>query len=303
MISLDEYDRVQILLGRKGSPRSKHHEFAYTGIIRCSVCGSMFTASEKRKFVKASGEYKTYVYYHCTRKKKDIQCNNQPVTVSDLESQLEMELEQYTIAPEFLTWAVEILNSKKEQDNTDTAKIQAMREQSLAEAQKELDTLTRMRYRDLIDDDQFVKERDVLKDKIAKLKAQLQETVNYDAKWIEFTEKAFYFAAHARQDFINGTKEVKREVFSTFGSNYTANGKKLIFEASIWLIPIAKGYPALYAEYMRLELEKYLTIEARKAALDTIIQSWSAIVEDVRTAISDKNDPNLYIPDLKKITS
>lgn len=299
MITLDEYDRVQMLLGRKGSSRSQHHQFAYTGIIRCSVCGSMFTASEKRKLVKTTGEYKTYVYYHCTRKKKEIGCKNMPITVSDLELQLEMELERYTIAPEFLTWAVEILNSKKEQDNTDTAKIHAMREQSLAESQKELDTLTRMRYRDLIDDEQFVKERDVLKDKITKLKAQLLETVNYDVRWIELTEKAFYFAAYARQDFVNGTKEARREIFSTFGSNYAANDKKLIFEASVWLLPIAKAYPALYAEYRRLELEKYLTIEARKAALDNIIQRWSAIVEDVRTAISDKNDPNLYIPDLK----
>ena len=39
MITLEEYDRVQILLGRKGKPRPKRHTFAFTGFIRCEEGG------------------------------------------------------------------------------------------------------------------------------------------------------------------------------------------------------------------------------------------------------------------------
>src|SRR3989344_5056848 len=35
MVSLEEFDRVQFLLGRKGKPRQKKHSYAFTGIIRC----------------------------------------------------------------------------------------------------------------------------------------------------------------------------------------------------------------------------------------------------------------------------
>jgi site-specific DNA recombinase len=35
IITLEEFDRVQILLGRKGKPRPKKHIFAFTGFIRC----------------------------------------------------------------------------------------------------------------------------------------------------------------------------------------------------------------------------------------------------------------------------
>jgi hypothetical protein len=43
MITPDEYDKVQILLGRKGRPRPKTHEFAFTGSIRCGECGYAIT--------------------------------------------------------------------------------------------------------------------------------------------------------------------------------------------------------------------------------------------------------------------
>src|SRR3989344_535858 len=51
MITLEEYDRVQVILGRSGKPRAKTHNFAYTGIIVCDACGGMITASEKIKIV------------------------------------------------------------------------------------------------------------------------------------------------------------------------------------------------------------------------------------------------------------
>ena len=55
MITLKEYDRVQMILGRKGKPRPKNHEFAFTGSIRCGVCGCLYTAETKKKLLK-SGE-------------------------------------------------------------------------------------------------------------------------------------------------------------------------------------------------------------------------------------------------------
>src|SRR5439155_2450984 len=42
MITEEEFDRVQVLLGRDGSPRpAKHFAFAFTGLIRCGECQAM----------------------------------------------------------------------------------------------------------------------------------------------------------------------------------------------------------------------------------------------------------------------
>jgi len=61
MITLEEFDKVQILLGREGKPRPKTHEFPFTGIIRCGECGSFITAIEKTKIIKSTGKLKTFI--------------------------------------------------------------------------------------------------------------------------------------------------------------------------------------------------------------------------------------------------
>ncbi|OJW84513.1 MAG: hypothetical protein BGO69_11000 [Bacteroidetes bacterium 46-16] len=301
MISLAEYDHVQVLLGRKGKPRLQRHTFAYTGLMRCAECGCMYTATEKVKLVKSTQEYKTYTYYHCSRKHKKAACTNAPLTASDLESQFETELERYTIAPEFLHWALDCIAAEKEKLAEGAASARSMQEQSLSETEKELGNLTRMRYKELIDDEAFIRERDMLASSIARLKVQLREQENHAEKWLALTEQAFVFAAYAQQEFAHGPAESRRDIVSCFGSNYAVKDKKLLYEASVWLIPIEKAYPGLLAEYRRLELQKDLGKEVWNERLGSIIQRWCAIVEDVRTEIKKLNNPTLHIPILKVI--
>ncbi len=300
MITFAEFDQVQIMLGRKGKPRAQHHIFAYTGLITCSVCQSMFTATEKKKLIKSSNQYRTYVYYHCTRKKKGIECHNAPITLTGLEKQVEDILEMYLIAPEFLEFGLDLLREEKEKAGTDAVVVGAIQQKSLEEAQKELDTLTRMRYRELIDDASFIKERNILRDRITRLTAEVRLSKDNSDKWIELTEQALNFAAHAQDHFQDGTIEAKKEICASLGSNYELKDKALIFEASVWLIPIAKAYPELIEEYKRLELQKYLNTEVWDAGLASIIQRWCATVDEVRIAIERNNDVNLHIPLLQQ---
>jgi len=64
MITLEEFDRAQTLLGRPGRAKPKRHEFAFTGLICCGACSGSVTAQEKHNRY----GYR-YVYYHCTNKK------------------------------------------------------------------------------------------------------------------------------------------------------------------------------------------------------------------------------------------
>lgn len=277
MITLEEYDRVQVILGRKGKPRAQTHDFAFTGIMKCEVCGSMYTATEKQKIIKGTGELKTYIYYHCTRKKKDIKCNqNNPMTLKEVEEQIDIELERYTILPKFQEWALEVLNRNNDKEIEDRTKIYEAQHKSLTETQRELDTLTKMRYRELIDDETFIKERDELKAKIVKLTSNLRETENRADKWLELTEKTFNFACYARKEFILGDLNRKREMFSALGQNFLVKDKKIHIEPNEWFVPIEKAYPSLLLEYNRLELDKTLDATSRNERFAQIILSWCA---------------------------
>jgi len=277
MITLEEYDRVQAILGRKGKPRGQVHEFSYTGLMRCEVCGSMYTASEKMKIVKSTGELKPYVYYHCTRKKKEVKCDQRsPLTLKELEEQVDIELERYTIIPTFQQWALEILNRGNDKEIEDRTKIYESQHKSLTETQKELDALTKMRYRELIDDEEFIKSRDELKTKIAKLTSSLRETESRAEKWLELSEKTFNFARYARSKYILGDKAKKRELFSALGQNFSVKDKKVHITPNEWFVPIEKAYPSLLEEYNRLELDKNLDTTTRSERFAQLILQWGA---------------------------
>jgi site-specific DNA recombinase len=93
MITMEEYDRAQFILGRKGKPRNQIHESSYTGVITCGECGAMCTCTVKMKIVKKTGKLTPYVYYNCTKKKRDkeshkVICKQRPVTIEKLEEQI-----------------------------------------------------------------------------------------------------------------------------------------------------------------------------------------------------------------------
>lgn len=275
MITIEEYDRVQFLLGRNGRPRLRKHKFAFTGVIKCGECDYFVTAEEKTKLVKSTGEIHKHRYYHCTHKRRDTKCSQRGgVREADLELQIEKELEKYTILPEFRDWALEILNEKNNQEIEDRSKIYETQYKTLVQIQKELDSLTKMRYRDLIDDDTFIRERNLLQKQITQLKSKLRQTEGRAEKWLELTEKTFNFATYARKAFIMGGLETKKEILSALGSNFTLKDGKLSIEANEWLKPIAEQYPALEAEYRRLELTKFGSTKAKDEAFASLYAKW-----------------------------
>lgn len=275
MITLEEYDRVQVLLGRKGKPRPKKHSFAFTGLLKCEECGGFYTAEIHTKIIKKTGELKSFTYYHCTRKKRDINCTQKKhISLDDLEYQIEKELEQYTILPEFKDWALEVLNDKNDKEIEDRTKIYATQQKTINSTQAQLDNLTKMRYRDLIDDETFVKEKAVLQEQIIQLKGQLRGTEDRAEKWLELTERTFNFATYARTSFINGDTQTKKEILTALCSNPLMNNQKLLVSAENWFVRIKNDYEPLKQEYERLELGKEPMNKRQTAALATIRSRW-----------------------------
>ena len=83
MVTEEEWERVQYILGRKNKPRIKKHNFTFRGPIFCGECGCLVTAETKTKKIIGTGEIKKYTYYHCTRRKKDINCSQHKKLIKD----------------------------------------------------------------------------------------------------------------------------------------------------------------------------------------------------------------------------
>ena len=271
MITLEEFDRVQILLGRKGKPRPKSHEFSFTGIIRCGECGSAVTAIEKTKIIKKTGEIKTFIYYFCTRRKLGVPCKQKIYLPKDeLEKQINKEVTKMEIHPIFKDWALEILKDGHTREIDEKTKVYETRNKALVEAQRQLDNLTQMRYKELIDDIEYIKEKKPLQSQITLLKENLPATEDREKKWIDLTEKAFNFACFASFKFKKGGTQMQKEILSALGQNHTLKDEKLVILTNEWLKPIIEKKEIVNNQINWLELENNEDPQRQKEAFASL---------------------------------
>lgn len=220
MVSLDEFDRVQAILGSRGRPRPKARSFAYTGILRCGHCGLSVTAEEK---VNRFGS--RYVYYHCTKRKRALVCRSRYVTVGDLESQISAFLAGITLPARLLAWGLKRADRlhKEQSAGADTAR--ASIEKAHVGVLRSLDNLTRLRVRDQITDEEFARQRQELEQE----RFHLEEARNTAAKvnWFEPARNLLLFCVYAAEWLLEGTDEEKRLILQIAGSNPVLRNRNL----------------------------------------------------------------------------
>ncbi len=257
MIAKEEFDRVQILLGRKGRHRPQKHNFPLTGIIRCGACGAMVTAEEKWQIICPSCKHKFaskdkdacpnckipitkmvkptilhYNYYHCT-KKVNPKCTQKSIAADKLEKQVDEVLKSIGISELFKQWAIKHLNQLNEEEVTHhTAAISSL-QNAYNDCIKRLDNLVKLKISpqnsdgSLLSDDEFKSQKTAIMQEKISLEDKLKRVGQRVNNWVETAEKTFDFALHARYKFMTGSPDEKREILATIGSNLTLLNKVL----------------------------------------------------------------------------
>ena len=264
MITIDEFERAQELLGKKRKTKQKTRTFSFTGIIKCGYCGCLITAEEKHKYIKTTKKYAKYVYYRCTRRKREMHCKQPTVKLKDLEVQIVNEIEKYTIPEDFKDWALDVIKKKNGEEIKSRSKAYEMLNKNYKELQRQLDNLTKMRLKELISDEEFIKERKDLQTKITNIREKLSHNQDRGQNWIDLVERAFNFAAYAREKFVTTNDlQVKREILSALGQSYTLTDGKLSIEPIEWLVPISNFNKKAGFETSRLEPAEKLVNKAQ----------------------------------------
>ncbi len=278
MITLEEFDYVQRLLGSKGKPRTGVNPYAFTGLIKCGTCGCSIVAKTNVKFNKGKGEYKTYVHYYCTRKSIKRPCNqNKYTSIDAIEKEIDEELAKYSIIPEFRDLAIKILRRKVKQDTKDRTSIYDSLQKARNQKQAQLDKLLDLLTREVIDEESYKKQNKALLIERDGIDDKLRHKEKLSDEQMELTEKAFHFATYSRTQF-NETKDlnVKRDILKTLGESLTLNNGKLTIVPNEWLVPIRDNYPSLEKRFMRVGTKKKAHSKELEQALEPIIESWRA---------------------------
>jgi site-specific DNA recombinase len=223
MVTLDEFDRVQELLGRPGRPRRKRYEFPFTGFIRCGECGFMVTAEHK-----ANKYGFRYVYYHCSKRRLDYKCGQRCLSEKALEHQLFEFLKSVELPKTFQNWALERLQRSAEEEEKAIAAQRASLESSRASVERQLDNLTKLRVRDLLNDEEYLKQREELARERLRVQHHLgQQTINR----FEPEKLLISFNKCLVSSFMEGNSQAKRSILEIVGSNLSLKDKKLNIEA------------------------------------------------------------------------
>ena len=224
MITVAQFEKAQALLGRNDVPRPKTHAFAYTGLIRCSTCQGMITAEGK---VNRHGSH--YIYYHCTHKKRDVACREKSIEEGQLQRQIAGFLESIYLERGEVDQALAVIEQERRNEWQSGSSIKDSIERALETSLRNSDNLTKLRYRELLSDEEFIRQRAELSQEQAKLQQQLRQ-LNSE-QWIEPSQRLFLFSNRAIFWLTHGSISEKRLILATTGSNPMLASKNLSIHA------------------------------------------------------------------------
>jgi site-specific DNA recombinase len=265
MVTMAQFDKAQVLLGRPSRARHKKHGFAYTGLIKCEACGASVTA--ERKVNRYGSEY---VYYHCTHKKRVVQCAEKCVEEKQLDQQISRFLKSIHVNDEDARSALAVMEKERSRTRQAEDGFKEAIMGALEKCQSNLNNLTKLRYRELIREDEFIHEREILTREQIGLRQRLEQIES--ERWIEPSRNLFLFSNRAVFWLAHGTIQEKRLILATVGSNLSLGGKKLNINAK-------KPFELLRTR--------------------SHIPNWCTIVNDVRTFFREHEDvsiPTLPVP-------
>lgn len=260
LMTRDEFNRIQYLLGRGGSPKPKSmkHQIAYRGPIRCAECGALITGEDKYKKL-AKGGTAHYVYYHCT-KRKNPDCGQTYIEQAELEKQINKIVAKFEIPEDFKKWALTTLKELNHREIEDRDRIFGKQQKDYDACLRKIDKLIDMRADSEINEDEFKRKKTELIQEKERLLALLKDVDKRVENWLDIAERGFNFAEKAVQVMktavSSNNAELKKEVFTGIGSNYALDRGKLRIRLDDLLLPLENIHDELWLISEMLELSK-----------------------------------------------
>jgi site-specific DNA recombinase len=283
LITVEEYNTIQELLGRKDKSKPLNHEFAFTGFIKCS-CGLSVTASRKLKVIKSTGAYKTYTFYHCTKRKGAKLCPEKAYTTeASIEAIIIAELEKIQLTPLWKDWAFETV---KEDYHDELDKHQSLLNTTKAHERKllqELDTLLDLRIENQLSDERYKEKKAEREFETLRVREKIKRIETNVNDWIRQVKDKLDFAENAIEKFKTGNEKAKKEICQDLGWNWVLHDKNLLFTRHEWFSDLE--YLKNYYEGKKDRLEPIKTFEKYKESeyFEGARPYLSRLRDDIRT--------------------
>lgn len=274
MLTQAEYDELQRIMGRGKPVYRQRLEFDFTGLMRCGLCGCGVTAERKVKHYKATGNTRTYVYYHCTNSKGG--CSKQGITQQQVETQVIDLLGKVTIHPEIAKWCMEPGQRWFEQESGFNHETLDALLRALSVAERKKTNLLNDRYAnpDALTTEEFIEMKTAMQGEINELKKEIRKAQEQLETVRQTVENVFDFAVNAQYNFEHGSPKLRKEIAAHLGVNYLLTLGKLDFRPHPLLVPI-----------MQIEPAKKGFQRDKDGSLASVYPAWCSIPDTIRTLV------------------
>lgn len=274
MITLEDFDKAQIILGDNGKPRRQTHDHKYTGIVRCAECNCMITAEPPKRKVNKRGEVRIFNYMRCSKKNKDIKCSQPYIRLEDFENEVDEFLEKISIPKAFHEWSIKQLRVWAKEESKQSTYRRSHIQKKYNENESKMDKLVDALVNGVVDESTYKESRTRYELEQKRLKDQLGDYEQNKVKWLDEAEKVFDLAREARSKFDKGDRETKRRVLKAFGSNFSLKDKKLLVELQMPFRQIEKAVDQTKTKFGSLEpFEKGLD-KVKTGRLEEATSEW-----------------------------
>ena len=287
ILTEDEFNRVQKLLGKKGRPtRVNKLDFAFRGPTMCGECGCAVTAESKVRTVCTHCKHKfsckvgtacpkchtdisemvnpkiyTNVYYHCTKKSKVHACSQKSIDESELEKQIAKELSDVEISEDFFRWSVEALKYMHGDESATQEAVVKNLQKKEEDLRSRLDELFVMRADREISGEVMAKMSKETEKELRDVEQEQKRLHNRMTEWLTKADKYLTFAEQVTEKFNKASNEEKRAMLEMLGSTIELRDKKLRIIAPNELIGFRNVYIKLGDELGRFDTQKALDIQ------------------------------------------
>jgi DNA invertase Pin-like site-specific DNA recombinase len=257
MISPEEFEAGQRILGRPGRPRPSRHEFAYAGMIVCARCGGVLTPE---RHTKPSG--RVYTYYRCRARVGKSACAVRTLPESALDARILADLQRLAVSRPTAAWMVEHLRGSLGQDLAQRHAARRSLQQAFQHAMQEGETLLTLRLRSQVDEGTFERRRKELLERQATLRLRLDQPETQPDQIVQRVQEILDFARTAPAAFQSSAGDSVR--------------RRLIVQAVTANLRADDGVPL----YSAKKPFSFLTQTGK-------IRPWLAVVHDLRTWLSE----------------
>ncbi len=258
MITREQFELAQSILGSKGKPRRRKYLNDYPGLMRCGECGSMVVVNVIEKLIKSTNEYKRYRYYRCPHNRPHVPCHqNKAMSEDALEKEFVEKIDAADIPQSFIEWALGKLKYSQE-DRIARHKNTLMAQQG--NYKKTIEKIDKLVDRQLLEETRIPEE--LFNQKLTSLNAEKQRLnsliQDFDAsasQWTEDIVNELNFTLHLRQRFAAAKldrekgREKRLEILHRLGQTIQLRDGVLDFRMRNTFSTLARG---------KLDMEKVL---------------------------------------------